>query len=197
MSAGNPWGQPQDGIHNLSGPFGLSVIVWRLARKRQLVELGVPQDAVTRTRQEVTGSTRPGRHSRFVLGTGMWGCNIAEEIAAATGLPLAKVQALAAAPIRRNVPRPGERMPQVLLAKLAHRRSGSAVRAGAYLRIPTLDAFLLARRMSWFLDFVGIDEDDFNELPTRDLDALWRETGLVLRVTETDLHEALVVLGWR
>lgn len=123
----------------------------------------------------------------------MWGCNIAEEVAAATGLRLAQVKALAAAPIRRNVPRHGERLSQVILAKLAHGRAGSAV--GAALRIPTLDAFLLARRMSWFLDVVGIDGEAFWELPTRDLDELWREQGLFLSVTQDELRRATALLG--
>ena len=92
-------------VHNLDGPFGLSVLVWRLALKRELVELGVPKDEVPRLRQKIMGSTRRGRRSRFVLATGMWGCNTAEEIAAETGLSLAQVKSLAAAPIRRNVPR--------------------------------------------------------------------------------------------
>ena len=157
--------------------------------------LGVPSDQVTRIRQRVTGSTRPGRRSQWVLATGMWGCNTAEEIAAATGISLARVQALAAAPIRRNVPRPGERLSQVILAGLAHRLAASPVRAGATLRIPTLDAFLLARRMSWFLEIVTIDLDQFWQLPTSDLDALWREQGLHLRVTEADVRAAVAVLG--
>ena len=190
-----PLWAPKDGIHNLRGPFGLSVLVWRLALKRQLVELGVPKDLVTTTRKQVTGSTRPGRRSRFLLATGMWGCNTAEEIAHATGVRLAQVKALAAAPIHRNVPRRGERLSQVILAKLAHSRAGSAVRVGQALRVPTLDAFLLARRMSWFLDVVAIDDDDFWGIPTSDLDELWWQYGLYLRVTRDDLHEATAQLS--
>ncbi len=86
-------------------------------------------------------------------------------------------------------------MSQVILAKLAHSRAGSAVRVGAALRITTLDAFLLASRMSWFVDVVGIDGDDFWGVPTPDLDAPWREPDLFLKVSPDDLYEATALLG--